>query len=59
LVEGNTWGDKFWGAVKNKDGKWEGKNCLGKILMILRRYFRELDTLNTRVKTAVNTLKEL
>ena len=31
LVEGNTWGDKFWGKV---DGV--GKNHLGKILMKVR-----------------------
>lgn len=31
LIEGNTWGDKFWGV----DGG-EGKNHLGKILMYVR-----------------------
>lgn len=31
LVEGNTWGDKFWGVC---DG--EGRNMLGKILMETR-----------------------
>jgi ribA/ribD-fused uncharacterized protein len=31
LIEGNTWGDRFWGQV---DG--EGENHLGKILMKLR-----------------------
>lgn len=31
LVEGNSWGDKFWGKV---DGK--GRNELGKILMEVR-----------------------
>lgn len=31
LVEGNTWGDKFWGQVNGK-----GENWLGKILMIER-----------------------
>lgn len=30
LVEGNHWGDKFWG-VDNKTG--QGKNWLGKLLM--------------------------
>ena len=30
LIEGNHWGDKFWG-VDNKTGK--GKNWLGKLLM--------------------------
>lgn len=31
LVEGNTWGDKFWGVC---DG--EGHNVLGKLLMLIR-----------------------
>lgn len=34
LVEGNTWGDKFWGVC---DG--EGQNHLGKILMRVRDEF--------------------
>lgn len=34
LVEGNTWGDKFWGVC---DG--EGRNELGKILMKLRKFY--------------------
>lgn len=34
LIEGNTWGDKFWGAVWNPAmKKFEGENWLGKILM--------------------------
>jgi hypothetical protein len=33
LVEGNTWGDKFWG-VDAKTG--HGKNMLGKLLMQVR-----------------------
>lgn len=32
LVEGNTWGDKFWGRCKVGD-KWVGLNTLGVILM--------------------------
>jgi ribA/ribD-fused uncharacterized protein len=31
LVEGNTWGDVFWGAVRGR-----GKNHLGRILMRVR-----------------------
>jgi hypothetical protein len=31
LVEGNTWGDTFWGVCKG-----EGENHLGRILMALR-----------------------
>ena len=31
LVEGNTWGDKYWGVCKG-----EGKNRLGFLLMVLR-----------------------
>ena len=33
LVEGNSWGDTFWG-VNNKTG--EGQNMLGRILMYVR-----------------------
>ena len=35
LVEGNTWGDEFWGVC---DGR--GKNYLGKILMQIRHEIR-------------------
>lgn len=31
LIEGNTWGDKFWGTVKG-----HGKNHLGQLLMKIR-----------------------
>ncbi len=33
LIEGNTWGDKFWGVC---DG--EGENHLGRILMAIREH---------------------
>lgn len=35
LVEGNTWGDTFWGRVM-KDGGWQGRNNLGRLLMEIR-----------------------
>jgi ribA/ribD-fused uncharacterized protein len=35
LVEGNTWGDEFWGRV---DGR--GYNLLGSILMEVRGFYR-------------------
>ncbi len=35
LVEGNNHGDKFWGVVF-ADGKAEGENWLGRLLMELR-----------------------
>ena len=35
LIEGNTWGDKFWGQV---DG--EGENWLGRLLMVVRNVLR-------------------
>lgn len=35
LIEGNTWGDKFWGVC---DG--EGKNHLGIALMNIREHFQ-------------------
>ena len=36
LVEGNHWGDTFWGVCKG-----EGQNNLGKILMEIRDEFRK------------------
>lgn len=33
LVEGNDWGDYFWGRCKDKNGVWTGLNTLGAILM--------------------------
>lgn len=35
LVEGNTWGDKFWGCVREPaaHGPWVGQNNLGILLM--------------------------
>lgn len=36
LVEGNTWGDKFWGVCEG-----EGLNHLGRILMDIREEVRE------------------
>ena len=36
LVEGNTWGDTYWGVCKGR-----GKNVLGEILMIVREDIRE------------------
>lgn len=37
LIEGNTWGDHFWGVCRG-----EGQNTLGKILMIVRKELRML-----------------
>ena len=37
LIEGNTWGDKYWGQVNGK-----GENRLGEILMRLRDEFKEI-----------------
>lgn len=37
LIEGNWWGDKYWGMVKSTpQSDWEGSNHLGKILMKIR-----------------------
>lgn len=42
LIEGNTWGDHYWGKVKYKN-KWVGQNMLGKLLMVLRDDLRSHD----------------
>lgn len=36
LIEGNTWGDTYWGVCKGK-----GENHLGKLLMALRTVIQE------------------
>ncbi len=36
LVEGNTWGDTFWGMCKG-----QGQNHMGKILMAVREEIRD------------------
>lgn len=47
LIEGNTWGDKFWGADirilehRHGDGSNAGLNMLGKLLMEERKRLRE------------------
>ena len=39
LVEGNTWGDNFWGRCYDEDGRMVGLNILGVILMEERGYW--------------------
>lgn len=38
LVEGNTWGDAFWGVTQNGTGR--GRNELGRLLMDVRAELR-------------------
>jgi ribA/ribD-fused uncharacterized protein len=40
LIEGNDWGDRFFGCVKDENGHWQGESHLGKLLMKLRDEFR-------------------
>lgn len=40
LIEGNTWGDTFWGCTNHGNGIWFGDNHLGKILMVVRMTLR-------------------
>jgi hypothetical protein len=37
LVEGNHWGDTYWGMVMS-NGSWVGQNKLGEILMTVREH---------------------
>lgn len=39
LVEGNNWGDRFWGCVF-ENGRWVGHNQLGRLLMRVRDEIR-------------------
>lgn len=41
IVEGNTWGDDFWGCIKDENGNWVGANVLGKLLMEVRDELRQ------------------
>lgn len=38
LIEGNTWGDRYWGMVEipGNEGHWIGENHLGILLMQVR-----------------------
>ena len=40
LVEKNNWGDDFFGMVLDPEGKWTGKNHLGRLLMQVRDELR-------------------
>jgi len=39
LIEGNWWKDDYWGKVK-RNGKWEGRNVLGRTFMLVRDILR-------------------
>lgn len=41
LIEGNAWGDKYWGCVWQENW-WTGENNLGKILMDVRKTLKEI-----------------
>lgn len=41
LIEGNDWGDTYWGMVKDENGQWKGENKLGEMLMGIRAALRE------------------
>lgn len=47
LVEGNDWGDTYWGRC---DGK--GKNILGSIIMEVRGYYQWLEILGQPTKAS-------
>lgn len=37
LIEGNDWGDEFWGCTLHDD-RWVGHNWLGRLLMSIRDF---------------------
>ena len=39
LIEGNTWGDRYWGA-ELVEAVWVGENMLGRVLMGVRERLR-------------------
>lgn len=44
IAEGNTWGDRFWGQVR-EDGAWVGENWLGVLLMARRAELVAVDAI--------------
>jgi len=53
LIEGNNWGDKFWGQVNG-----EGMNMLGRLLMELRELYIRIDMDAQRNNELTVALKE-
>lgn len=51
LVEGNTWGDVYWGRCEGK-----GQNRLGAILMEVRGYFHFRNRIGEQNEATVGTL---
>lgn len=45
LIEGNNWGDTYWGVVNDGSPLGLGFNMLGKLLMSVRDYFSEHEVL--------------
>lgn len=54
LIEGNTWGDKIWGAVL-ENGVWVGENWLGRILMARRLKSQAMTNLDLSLAIAKAT----
>jgi ribA/ribD-fused uncharacterized protein len=50
LIEGNTWGDTYWGAIHNTRGSLVGENNLGRLLMEVRDELNGLVTLVPRME---------
>ena len=46
LVEGNLWGDRYWGMCRDDAGEWAGENRLGELLMEVRQELAEHDDLH-------------
>jgi len=46
LIEGNWWGDQFWGMCQSDEGEWQGENHLGHLLMQVRDELAERDDLH-------------
>lgn len=44
LVEGNYWGDTFWGVCRGR-----GENHLGKLLMKVRTYYKNQKAVSSLV----------
>lgn len=54
LIEGNTWGDRYWGAVNGK-----GENKLGLILMMVRQHIRDNTIVEHLEDSEVSTINKV
>ena len=58
IIEGNNWGDRYWGVCEGSDGRHTGKNVLGLMLMEIREEMRKEPKMEKK-KTILDEMREL